>query len=78
MREALLKLIDMCKETDGLWIEIGKFCFEEVWITIIRDNRRCRRVITRDLIEKYEDTETLMKTMIKYCDDVMKSEEAVG
>ena len=77
MREALLKLIDMCKETDGLWIEINPF-FDEVWVNIFRGERRCRRVITRDLIEEYEDTETLIKTVIKICDDAMlKSEEAL-
>ena len=74
MREALLKLIDMCKETDGLWIEIDPSFFGDVRVTISRNGRRCRRAITRDLIEECEDTETLMKTMIKYCDDMLKSE----
>ena len=77
MREALLKLMDMCKETDGLWIEIDPF-FNEVSVNILRGERRCRRVITRRLIEECEDAETLIKTVIKICDNDMKSEEARG
>ena len=78
MREALLKLIDMCKETDGLWIEINPY-FGEVWVSIFRGERRYRRVIARHLIEECEDAEMLMKTVIKICNDAMlKSEEAVG
>lgn len=74
MKETLLKLIDMCKETDGLCIEINSF-FDEVWVSIFRGERRCRQLITRDLIEESEDAETLMKTVIKICDDAMEEIE---
>ena len=78
MRDTLLKLIDMCKETDGLWIEINPF-FDEVWVNIFRGERRCRRVIARHIIEECEDAETLLKNTIKMCEyDMLESEEAAG
>ena len=74
MGETLLKLLDMCRETDGLRIEIGTHC-DEVWIEIYRGNRRRRRVIQKEMIEGYADCEGLLETAIGMCDIEMSDGE---
>ncbi len=73
-REVLLKLLDMCREVDGLQIEVGS-CVDEVWIEIYRGNNRHRRVIAREIIEGYADCEELLKTVIGLCNKSMPEYE---
>ena len=70
MRETLLKLIELCEKYPRLSIEIGN-PFKEIWLESydVETNTRCRRIITRDMIEGVGDCELYLQTAI---DDLME------
>lgn len=65
MRETLLKLLDMCKETDGISFELGTGYLNGIRVVISRGNKIRSYVISREALEKYDNPETIIKTVIE-------------